>query len=224
MPGITVSASYGAGGSVVAAQVAQRLGFPLLDRAISGQIAEQLQISREEAEAARLNRPIVERFFAVLTPLAGAVVDPGDTADDLPASPIEEAATFRARAETIMREALTRGAVILGRAGAAAFRDEPDVLRVRLFGPVERRVDQAARIEGVTVQEAAHRLPKVDAARAHYVHRLYHADIDDPNLYHVHIDSTALPPEACADLIVSAYEVFRAGRTGTRSGRHRRTA
>jgi cytidylate kinase len=45
----------------------------------------------------------------------------------------------------------------------------------------------------------------VDRARAHYVRRLYRADIDDPDLYHLHIDSTVLPLDAVADLIVSAY-------------------
>jgi hypothetical protein len=39
MPGVTISAGYGAGGSVVAARVAQLLDVPLLDRAISSAVA-----------------------------------------------------------------------------------------------------------------------------------------------------------------------------------------
>jgi hypothetical protein len=45
MPGVTISAGYGAGGSVVAPEVAGRLGLPLLDRAISSRIAAQLHVS-----------------------------------------------------------------------------------------------------------------------------------------------------------------------------------
>jgi cytidylate kinase len=36
-------------------------------------------------------------------------------------------------------------------------------------------------------------LPEVDPARAQHVRRLYGADIDDQDLFHLHIDSTALP-------------------------------
>ena len=43
MPGVTISAGYGAGGSVVAPHVARLLGLPLLDRAISSRVAAQLQ-------------------------------------------------------------------------------------------------------------------------------------------------------------------------------------
>ncbi|MFZ0044682.1 MAG: cytidylate kinase family protein, partial [Streptosporangiaceae bacterium] len=117
----------------------------------------------------------------------------------------DDAAWFREQAEAVMRAALTSGAVILGRAGAAAFRGKPGVLRVRLFGPAEARAAQAARIENVDEPTARRRLPEVDRARAQYVRRLYRADIDDPELFHLQIDSTVVPLEVCAGVIVTAY-------------------
>ena len=119
--------------------------------------------------------------------------------------PPDDAALFREQAEAIMRKALVTGAVILGRAGGAAFRDEPGVLRVRLFGPEEARIAQAARIEDVDEATARQRLPEVDRARAQYVMRLYGFDIDDPELYHLQIDTTAMPIEAGIALITAAY-------------------
>ncbi len=107
-----------------------------------------------------------------------------------------------------MRGALVSGAVILGRAGGAAFRREAGVLRVRLFGPAGARIAQAARIEGIDEDVARQRLPEVDGARAQYVRRLYGADIDDPALYHLQIDTTVLPPDASAALIVAAYRAL----------------
>ena len=202
MPGVTISAGYGAGGSVVAPRVAQLLEFPLLDRAISSRVAAQLRVSVQEAEGGAVRRPFIE----ILAPLAAGLLAVGtDAAPRDLAEPPNEAGLFRERAEAIMRAALVSGAVILGRAGAAAFRAEPGVLRVRLFGPADARVAQAARIENTDEPTARRRLPEVDRARAHYVRRLYRADIDDPALFHLHIDSTALPLEACADLIVAAY-------------------
>ncbi len=199
MPAVTISAGYGAGGSLVAPKVAELLGLRLIDRAISSMVAAQLQVSVPEVQQGEARRSVIERFFGVLAPLVGA----GDTAGDpgLPA----DAAEFRERTEAILRQALTAGVVILGRAGAAAFCAEPRVLRVRLFGPVEARIRQAAWVEGVPAEEARRRLPEVDRARAQYVRRLYHADLDDPALYHLQLDSTALPLDTCAEVIAAAY-------------------
>jgi len=173
MPGVTISAAYGAGGSIIAPEVARQLGFPLLDRAISSHVAAKLQVSVSEAEGAMIRRPLVDRFLSVLAPLAGGVLGAGtDGTPHAVTPPPDEAAFFREQAEAIMREALVSGAVILGRAGGAAFCEEPNVLRVRLFGPVEARIAQAARIESVDVATARQRLPQVDRARAQYVRRL----------------------------------------------------
>lgn len=209
MPGVTISAGYGAGGSIIAPEVARRLGVPLLDRAISSHVAAQLQVSVQEAEGAMIRRPLVDRFFSVLSPLAGGVLGAGTdgTPHDV-VPPPNEAAFFREQAETIMREALASGAVILGRAGGAAFSKEPGVLRVRLFGSTQARIEQAARIENVDILTARQRLPQVDRARAQYVRRLYCVSIDDPELYQLQIDSTALPLRACADLIAGAYRSY----------------
>jgi cytidylate kinase len=210
MPGVTISAGYGAGGSIVAPEVARRLGMPLLDRAISSHVAAQLHVTVQEAEGGLIRRSLADRFLAILSPLAGGVLGAGtDCAPPEGAvPPPDDAAFFRQQAEAIMRTALRTGAVILGRAGGAAFRDEPGVLRVRLFGPAPARVAQASRIESVDPPVARQRLPEVDRARAQYVRRLYAADIDDPGLYHLQIDSTAVPLDTCADIIATAYRAL----------------
>ncbi len=206
MPGVTISAGYGAGGSAVAPAVAELLGFPLLDRAISSAVAQQLQVSVAEAEDGVAKKSLGERFLGLLTPLAGGVLGAGTDAAPLDVeAEADDGAAFREQAERIMRAALVGGAVILGRAGGAAFANDPEVLRVRLFGPVEARAAQAARLEHTDLDTARDRLPGVDRARAHYVRRLYRADVDDPGLYHVQLDSTVLSTRTCAELIVTAY-------------------
>lgn len=203
MPGVTISAGYGAGGSLIAPKVAEQLGWRLIDRAISSTIAMQLQVSVAEAQQGEARRSVAERFFGVLAPLTGVAGPPPEpgVADD--------AATFREHTEQLMRQALTEGVVILGRAGSVAFAAEPDVLRVRLHGPPEARIAQAAVVEAVPAEIARQRLPEVDQARAQYVRRLYHADLDDPGFYHLQLDSTALPLDVCAELIVRACRSFR---------------
>jgi cytidylate kinase len=209
MPGVTISAGYGAGGSVVAPAVAERLGVQLLDRTISSAVAAQLDVSQAEAEAGTPRRSVVERLLSFMSPLAS---DALATNDLDPLTLTDEGAAFREEAERIMRVALASGAVILGRAGAAAFRDAPDVLRVRLFGPLQARIQQAAIVEQVDVEVARQRIANVDGARDQYVRRLYRISVDEPDVFHLQLDSTALPLPTCIDLIVSAYQGLLARR------------
>jgi hypothetical protein len=198
---------------MIAPAVAERLGLPMLDRAISSHVAAQLRVSVEEAHGGVIKRSAAGRFLAVLAPLAGGVLGAGtDCAPPEAVLPLDEAGIFREQAEAIMRQALVTGAVILGRAGGTAFRNEPGVLRVRLFGPEEARIVQAARIEVVDEDTARQRLPEVDRARAQYVRRLYGSDIDDPDLYHLQMDSTVLPLDTCVDIIATAYRSHVAAR------------
>jgi cytidylate kinase len=206
MPGVTISAGYGAGGSVVAPAVAEQLQLRLLDRAISVAVAARLQVTVQEAEAGEAKRTFTGRFLSLLAPLAGGVLGAGTDAAPPHAVPVpDEAADFREHAEAIVRAALPGGAVILGRAGAAALRNETDVLRVRLFGPAEARIAQAAQLEHIDLETARERIRQVDDARDHYIWRLYKVRADDPALFHLQLDSTAISLDACASIIVAAY-------------------
>jgi cytidylate kinase len=213
MPGVTLTASYGAGGSYVAPAVATALGLPLLDRAISADVAAKLHVSVQEAEGGEVKRSLVDRFIGVLAPLSSGVLGAGTDAapPDADFTRTDDADLFRQQAEAIMRTALESGAVIHGRAGAAAFQAEPGVLHVRLSGPADACIVQAARIENVSLEQARRAQPEVDRARAHYVRRLYNVSIGDPGLYDLQIDSTRVPLDTCVDLIVQAYRGLRPG-------------
>ena len=93
--------------------------------------------------------------------------------------------------------------MILGRAGAVVLGKDRG-FHVRLDGPAERRVVQGAAIEGISEEEARERLRAADRARIAYVRRLYRCDPADASLYHLVIDSTAMPLDTVIELIVTA--------------------
>jgi len=74
------------------------------------------------------------------------------------------------------------------------------------------RLAQASHLDQIDMQTAAERMKQVDAAREQYVRRLYRCSADDPALFHLHVDSTALALDACAELIVAAYRSLTASR------------
>jgi hypothetical protein len=197
---VTLSAPYGAGGSQVGPDVAERLGVPFVDRAIPTAVAERLAvplhdaIERDEAVGSWLTRALLS-FGQVGPVLAGATPVPG--------SVLTEDA-FREATEQVLRQHAVEGAVILGRAGAIVLRDVPDALHVRLTGPDEARLAQGMRLEDVDRETAQRHVEETDRARAAYVRHFYRCDARDAALYHLVIDSTAIPLDACADLIVEA--------------------
>lgn len=201
MPAITISASYGAGGSVVAPAVAERLGWRLVDRAISSDVAAQLAMSVADAERGGAPLSRLSRFLLSLAPLAPQPLPLDDVPDG-------DAVEVRATTERLLREAVPGGVVVLGRAGACALGASPGVLRVRLYGGTAARTAQAARLERVDAATAARRGETVDAARDAYVRRLYGRSADDPELYDLQLDSTRLPLEHCAELVLRAYDAL----------------
>lgn len=189
--------------------VADRLGLPLLDRAISVAVATQLNVTVAEAEAGSPNRSFIERLLSFMSPLANDTLGSPDLDGSTPTPTLnDEGAAFRDEAERIMRDAFERGAVVLGRAGAAAFRDRPDILRVRLFGAEAARIANGASHLGVDRATARRQLKEVDSARDQYVRRLYRISVDDPAVFTMQLDSTALSPEACAEIIVTGYRAL----------------
>jgi cytidylate kinase len=197
---ITLSASYGAGGSEVGPELAQRLGVPFADRAIPAAVADRMGISHEEAN--RRDEDVergLDRILHNLVPMAELYgiggVDP---------ALLKATAHHEAAAEVIRELAATGRGVILGRAAAVVLADDPRALHVRLHGPAARRIVQAMRLEDVSRETAERRQRETDRAREAYVRRYYDCNPSDCELYDLVLDSTRLPLATCVDLIATA--------------------
>ena len=204
---IALSASYGAGGSVVGPRVAQRLGVPFVDRAIPTKVAEQLAVPLSHALAHDENiGGVFERMLKHLAPLSGAYAS-GAATEALLGPDLYKEATER----VILELADAGKGVILGRACALVLRDRATVLRVRLDGPPERRMEQGMRIENIERETAERRMQETDQARDAYVRHFYGADPRDIGHFDLVIDSTAIDLDACVDVIVCAAEAKASG-------------
>lgn len=187
-------------------EVAERLGVPFLDRAIPAAVAERLTVPLEEVLAyqwppAGLGRLIAA--FATVPNLSGADVLLS------PHGPVEEQRFKEHNEQVLWQMARSTGGVILGHAGAVVLRTLPGALHARLDGPSEARVRRIMDLEDLDEQTAARQLRENDRARVAYVRHFYRVSPEDPKLYHLVIDSTALPLAACAEIIVEASRARR---------------
>jgi cytidylate kinase len=196
---VTVSAAYGAGGSIVAPTLARQLGVPFLQRATNtaggvgeaGPCAEPLTPDEAKLTPAHW-------LLACLT----AAMPAGPT-QSAPPSRHQDEDLRQYCEQDIRRLADADAGVILGR-GAAVVLGKGRGFHVRLDGPPQARVVQGAAIEGISVDQARRHLEAADRARDTYVRRLYRADPADARHYHLVIDSTALPLDAVTELILRA--------------------
>ncbi|MGY6501805.1 MAG: cytidylate kinase-like family protein [Acidimicrobiales bacterium] len=195
---ITVSASYGAGGSLVAPLVADRLGLPYLNRAQAASDSQRMH--QEATEAAHsdeeLERGLWRRLLGALAATPTELSIPGEMAEHPDRATRREA---ERQLHSFMDE--HEGGVVLGWAAALVF---PDALRVRLDGPVEQRIVQGMAIEGLSEDEARRRQKNTDEVRRLYWRRLYQRDWMDPAHFHLWLDGTAFTSEAIAEAVAVA--------------------
>lgn len=197
---VTVSASYGAGGSEIGPAVAEALGLPFLDRAVPAEVARKLDVPRDEAE--RQDESVDTGLWRVISSMA--LVPELAGAGALAYRTFADEHAFREKTEEVLREIAARGGVVLGRAAAFVLADHPEALHVRLDGPVDARVAQVVWRTGRPEPDVRRELRSNDAARTAYVRHFYRRDATDARHYHVVLDTTAIPWETAADLVVTA--------------------
>jgi hypothetical protein len=194
---LTISATYGAGGSIIGPVVANRLELPFANRLTAAR--DLPPIANEHASEAELDDAPRNRF------LDGLALLSADWNIPAPADPARLPDHVRAQVLSGLEELIAHdGAVVLGRAAAIALGRRPGTFHVRLDGPVERRAERGAMWEGIDVDTARKRLEETDASRTRYVRSLYRVDPSDPALYHLVVDSTVLSVEGCVNVIACA--------------------
>ena len=128
-PVVTLSASFGAGGSVIGPRVAEQLDLPFLDRAIPVAVAEALAVPMADVMAHDERR--TSGFGRLFASLARAAALPDTEFGTVPTAARaslgdQPEQAFRDQTERILHQvAETDGGVILGRAAAIVLRDRP---------------------------------------------------------------------------------------------------
>ena len=190
--------SYGSGASYIGPRVAQALGVPFHEQAFSSDEIER-GVSERESEGL---------LSQVFTAMGGSYAALGGMA--------VVALAQQDRYELVMdntREVIAQaraGGVITGRNGALILADWPGALHVLLDGPVQQRIERAARESGIEVDRAARRQKREDQIRADMSIEFYGWDPRETTRYDLMVNTGLLDLDTCVDIIVQAAGV-RAG-------------
>ncbi len=207
MQAITISREYGSGGGEIAARLASRLGWQLIDHEVVVQVARELGISEAEAEErdeyaegllSRLlaNMQLYEPAVLVAVPVLLVPTMLGSDADVY-----AEALRF------VVQAAVSAGqVVIVGRGGQAILHDRRDVLHVRVVAPPNLRIAYVMQRERIDQDAARSRIEMKDRDRHRYLQSVHHCHPEDPHLYDLVVNTQVLDLDSVVDLICLALE------------------
>jgi Cytidylate kinase-like family len=106
--------------------------------------------------------------------------------------------------ETILKLAALGNVILVGRAGNLITARLPRMFHVRLVAPLAQRIAHTHEAYGMTEPEARAFCPREDLGRERYVKKYFNADIADPLLYHMIINTGQISYDDAAQIIGDA--------------------
>ena len=202
MCAITISREYGSGGGEIAARLALRLGWELIDHEVVVRVAQQLHVSQEEAEE---HDERVESLAARILKSLRRVQPTMPVAVEIPLT-MDSRAFYEARSRVIEGAVASGQVVIVGRGAQAHLAKRRDVLHVRIVAPLEARIVYVMSREGLEREAAQTRLLKKDHEHARYLETFYHRHPSDPHLYDLVLNTGILDLESVVEVIAIVLE------------------
>lgn len=196
-PAVTISRQTGVGAHAVAEQLAAYLQthgpksdvpWTVFDRELVEKVLEEHNLPKEFARFMPEDR--ISRLDDLMEELLG--LHP-------PSSLL-----VRQTTETILHLAELGRVILLGRGANIITRKLPNVFHVRLVAPLEQRVAHVAEVQRLSRRAAEQVVAKEDRGRARYLRRYFGANVEDPLLYDLTINTERVTFEQAARLIGEA--------------------
>jgi CMP/dCMP kinase len=214
MAAITISRQYGSGGRKVALRVSEILGWPLFDKRLMMKVASDVGLSPSDivdfTEDDYTAKSFWDRLFSSLgsgygEPTGGHYVP---SSGDFTAAQMDEEGAVRLVNKAIDIAYQRGNVIIVGRGGQVLLQDKRDVLHVRVQAPMEMRKSRLESYEDVKREDTESIAIERDRAGSQYMKRFFKVDLENPELYHLVINSEKMDTEAISQLIVSTVKQF----------------
>lgn len=197
LPAITLSRQVGARGTTIAKLLTERLQaddpvkdppWTLFDKNLIRRVLDDHQLPRQ------LEKFMSESYVSELQSTINEIVGLHPSLWEL----------HEKMGDTIVRLLGHGHAIIVGRGACVVGAGLRNVVNVRLIGSFKRRLSHMERVFNLTSSEAAARLQADDRERRQYFKSHFGRDIDDPELYHLVINTDLLSDEEIVGVIIHA--------------------
>jgi len=178
MPIITISRGSYSMGKLVAEMVAERLGYECVSRDVLLETSDRYNIPELKLQKAIRDAPsLFDRFS-------------------------NEKQAYIAFVQATLTSRVAKGNVVYhGFAGHMFLKNVSHVLRVRVMADLEMRIGIVMEREGISAEEAADQIARLDEHRRRWMQELYGADPSDPVLYDLILNLSRMTEEDAVELI-----------------------
>jgi len=197
---LTVSRLYGSGGSEVAAIVAEKLGWTLLDNAVVDAVAARMGLSVAEVQAREERVPsLVERLTSAMAMGSQEWMSPIADAKQVTDEQLIEVTRH------VIEEAILRGPlVVVGRGTWQMLAEREDTLHVFCYAPRKALIARTMKREGISSEEATRLVDDTNKQRDQWVRLHWERDRRALENYDLGVNTERLGIDGAAQLIVSA--------------------
>lgn len=180
-PAITISRMTGAGGHVIAPELAEYLqshvptheAWAVFDQNLVQKVLEDHNLEERFADA------MTEEHKSMFADLVESLIGKHPSSWTL----VEHTNA------TILRLATAGNVILVGRGGVVITNKLSNVFHVRLVASLEKRIEYGQRVYGLDRNAALNFIRKRDEGRRRYLKDYFDVDVDDPLLYHLIINT-----------------------------------
>ena len=196
---ICISSDDGADAFSTATEVAEKLGWRLVDEDIVSRAAVEAGVERDVVADVERRKSLVERLLDNLSTSGASMAYVPSLAESL-SGPRDD--VLRGLIRSIIEEVAAQGnAVIVAHAASLALGERERVLRVMITASPATRARRIAATLNVDEKEATHKLERSEANRADYIKRFYGIAEESPVHYDLVINTDRLSAEQAAALV-----------------------
>ena len=199
---VTIEREYGCGGGLIAAELAERLGWKLWDQLLTDEIAQLANV--EPSAVKRCDERMDSRFYRLAKTFWRGSYERHST--------LSHQSFDTDRMTSMMQEITARiaeegNAVVVGRGAPYFLREHPDAFHVFLYAP---RAEKLRRLQedGCTCGESEELVDTVDRERIAYVKHYFNADWPTRSLYHLMLN-TAMGNAAVIQTILNTMHMVK---------------
>ncbi|MFH2001842.1 MAG: cytidylate kinase-like family protein [Planctomycetota bacterium] len=188
-PPITFSCAYGSGAKQIVGRISNALGFQVFDKELIEAISQSTRVQARIIEA--LDEGDRKRVLSL-------------TEQIFTRDYIDDVLYFNALVRVVRSLALVGRSIFIGRGSCHILRDL-NAFNVRIVGAFDDRVRKIMKKNKLNEKDSANEVQEQDLRKQGIIRRYFNRNIDDPEAYHLIINTSHIPASLAVDHIISLY-------------------
>ena len=207
MATVTISRQFGAGGRTLAERLCERFGFHLVDEFTIDELAKKAKVKGDWLKA------IEKEASSTILDMLSSIVSSGliYKSASVPGEDFERKRYIEFLSKVMTAMADQGDYVILGRGSQFVLSRHPRAFHVLLVAELEDRLRFLLQHYDVTRDEACKMIKQKESQREAVSSKIFGADMDDPKLYHIILNTSRVPfdyaAEATAALVARYFNI-----------------